>query len=277
MSPKLVHFHVYDPKNSLFKTDANARAKAFFVWCSLEGTCPVRERGQCVHRGLFQSCVYGTAEQPEGPTRRARSFRDWIEKQEKRAGANPPSLSMATGVMAVIGDYVWLPYAHMEFERDTPTLKIQMFGGRRFLRTEEFTPAVIQHICEYRPLALFGGEIRDYQKESVPKFVRHLHEVMPELYAETLAVYPHLGELLGKTTNIGREAVLKTLAPNVGTFTDIHKGHWVWDGEWLVSTDSHMAFGLVDKFTEIRVKADPTSEVKVTDEAQVLPTTEFRS
>jgi len=279
MGKQLVHFHIYNPKEpSLFKSSNTDHAKAYFVWCSLESPCPLRAKGQCIQRRPFGPCCpYGSSYQREGPTKRSSQIGVWVARQRKEAGDNPPTLQPPNNVVAVIGDYIWLPYAHMDFERDTPTLKIQMFGGRNIIPVSDLTPAVVKMICEWRPQAIFGGEIKNYQAESVPQFVRHLREIMPDLYAATLTVYPKLAEILAKTTDIGRKAILGTLAPNVGQFVDIYGGHWTWDGTWLVSVDSKMAFGLASKFTEIRVKADLGCEVVVTDEAQVLPTTEFRS
>lgn len=276
---KLVHFHVFDPKQpSLFKAKANDHAEAHIVRCSLEGTCPVRAKGQCIERDFWSSgCPYGSRSVVTGPTKRSRDMSKWIAAQREGVGPNPPTLSSTQKVMAVIGDYVWLPYPHMDFHAKSPTLEISLSSGRKMLRIEEFTPEVVQRICEWRPRAMFGGEITDYQKESVPLFVKHLSEVMPDLFAATAAVYPNLRELLAKTTNIGREARLRSLAPNVGEFVDIHGGRWTWDGEYLTSKNSKMSFGLVNGFSEIRVKPDPASKVKVTSEGQVTPTTEFLS
>ena len=276
---KVVHFHVYNPRQSLFEMGANDRAQSFFVWCSLEEPCPVQARGQCVHRNTWfgSGCPYGTRGGSEGPTKRAATLSAWIKRQTDLAGENPPSLSVAASVMARIGEYVWLPYPQMDFARDTTTLKIQIFGGRKFLRVDEFTPEVVRNICEWRPRAIFGGEIKTYQTESVPTFVRHFREAMPDLFARTLAIYPRLGEILGGTSDIGRNAVLGTLAPNVGVFVDIHGSHWTWDGEWLASTDSHTFGVLVNKFSEVRIKPDLDCEVKVTDQGQVTGATVFRS
>lgn len=286
MGSTLVHFSVYNPKApNLFKAGPNDRAEAHFVWCSLEGTCALRNKGECLHRTLFgEGCPYGSYERATGPTKRASGLGKWVQNQEDRAraelgqGTPFPYLKGPASVLATIGDYVWFPYAQMEFHRDSTKMWFDLFrGGRRCLPRADVTPELVIQLCEYRPNALMGGEISSYQRDSVPKFVQLLREVLPDIYEQTRVIYPRIDQILGTVSNIGREAVLGTLKPNVGVFEDIHKGHWVWDGVWLTSTDSHMSSGLVREFSEIRVKADPTCRVKVTDEGQVTPETEFRT
>ena len=91
---------------------------------------------------------------------------------------------------------------------------------------------------------------------------------MPDLFAEVAAVYPRAAEVLRAHSNVGRKAVLATLAPNVGTF----KG-WTWDGEVLRKADeTHLGCpgpGFV-KYAEITLRPVPGMYVVVERDDQVV-------
>jgi hypothetical protein len=145
--------------------------------------------------------------------------------------------------------------------------------GCAFLKKELFTVKNIGYLIQ----AWMGGEILSYQKESVPKFVKHLQEKCPELFKELLEYDLTIQKIIDTYSYIDRKAILQTLTPNIGKFIDIHKGEWIWDGIYLTSLNSHASFMLVDKFEEIKVKPKERSEVKITDNGQVNKETEFLS
>jgi hypothetical protein len=120
-----------------------------------------------------------------------------------------------------------------------------------------------------------GGEITCYQKEEIPKFLKHLSEKANDLFLEVIKKSEHAQSQFKLYSNIGRKAILQTLTPNIGKFVDIHKGEWIWDGEWLKSTNSKASFILAKKFKELWVKPDGNVEVEITDEAQINKDTIF--
>ena len=130
-------------------------------------------------------------------------------------------------------------------------------------------------MCNYRPKAMMGGEITDYQKKEVPKFIKHLSEKMPDTYKELCLKYERAAQIEKDYSYIGRKALLSTIAPNVGELVDIHKGSWAWDGKYLTSYNSHASFMLTSKFSEIRVIPSENVEIKITDDKQVNKNTVF--
>ena len=179
--------------------------------------------------------------------------------------------------MAVVGEYMFLPYPHMTMNEKIPFLAHNNLfrNGNCFLRMEHFTIENIIKLVRFKPQAYLGGEITSYQKEVPPKFLKHLSEQLPELFDLVIATDEYAKQRYEEFSNIGRKAILETLTPNVGEFKDIHGGLWIWDGEWLKSLNSKASFLLVDKFTKLIIKPEPGQIVVITDEEQVNESTVF--
>jgi hypothetical protein len=273
MAHKLIFGYVYAPHESIFKIPANEKAKAFSVYCEASERCYWYAQGACICQVAFSGgCPHGYQRREEGFTRKARGYGDWVRKQREALagvkGANSPA-----SMLAVVGDYVHLPYSHMTMNTAVPFLRhdAPFRSGCSFIRKEQFTLDVVLSILDFVPRNIWGEKIPSYQKEEVPKFVAHLATQMPEMYEALLAARP---ALRGRLSNVGRKALLRTLAPNVGTFED--SGNWTWDGTYLTSTDAKMWVGGT-RVLVIRVVPDPESVVKVKDDAQVTPETVFLS
>lgn len=278
--PKIITAHVYSPDKSIFKSSKNDKARCTWTTCNNSENCGLHARGECSYVSTFgwQRCPYGKCHSETGFTRRARKYRIWIQERKERFADVLDKLKSHSGVMAVVGDYIFLPYDRIARNEAIPFLaKDGLFhNGSSFLKRESFTIDAVMSICSFRPQALLGGEITSYQKEVVPKFILHLSENMPDMYEKLCAVYPRAAEIISEHSNVGREAILETLNPNIGVFEDIHGGKWRWDGEYLTSEDSHASFMLVNRFTELRIKPAPKQWVKITDDAQVTENTEFK-
>lgn len=295
---KPVHFNIFIPHKSMFKSSRNDRSQVQLVLCSRFEDCDLIKRGECSFNSSFgwHACPYGMHRKYEGFTPKARAYSKWNEEQKKKY-EGVPYLNGHTDVLAFIGDYVFLPYAHMDMADVGWIQKSTGFFGRgcAFLKKELFTPQTILQLIDFRPQAMMGGEIKDYQEKSVPKFVKHLQEKCPDLLEETEKLEikrlldlgktneenhffkSKIKQILAQYSYVGRKAILQTLTPNIGKFVDIHKGEWVWDGEYLTSLNSHASFMLVDRFDEIKVKPRERAKVEITDNAQVNEKTEFLS
>jgi len=270
---KRIHFHLFDPSTrSIFGNNKNDKAEIQVIRCNNSENCDLFKRGQCSMRSSFGSsrCSYGKYSREVGFTKRARKFYDWINKK-KEEYAGIPDLNNHSEKIAFVGDFVFLPYAHMTMCKNAPFQAKANLGsnGIAFIPKEDFTIETIMTLIDARPQAFFGGEIWDYQKEVVPKFVWHLKEVVPEMFEELKELSEKVRDIEARHTSVGREAMLRSVVPNVGLFTDIHGGDWVWDGEWLTGTNSHASFMLVSKFSEIKVKPIGDHKVKITDNDQV--------
>lgn len=100
----------------------------------------------------------------------------------------------------------------------------------------------------------------------------HLVQLLPEVFEQVVVKSSVAAALAERLTYVGREAVLATIVPNVGTLHDIHGG--VWDGVQLHSKNSHMSFGLC-KFTKVSLTPVDGATVKITKDEQVSTHTVF--
>lgn len=265
---KVVHFNLFKPENALFKQKANAQAEIQIITCSNSENCQLVKRGECACRaGLYGSiCPYGKRSRETGYSRRSQKYSSWCaNKKEIYKGV--PFLN-APKSLGVVGDYVFIPYAHVRMIKNFP------WEDEGFIKKENFTPENVIRLIGARPQAMFGGEITSYQKKVPPLMLKHLSEQMPELFNDLISKDVFCKKRYEEFSNIGREAILETLTPNVGTLKDIHGGVWVWDGFQLHSENSRMSFGLCE-FSKITITPVGGQKAKITDEGQVNKDTIF--
>ena len=278
----LVHVHIFEPTKSLFKSNRNKKAECHTIDCTHSDQCGLFARGECSYlRALgWQRCPYGKFRTQTGYTPRARAYGTWIYDRKKEY-ENVGRLSGHTDMMAIVGDYVFLPYAHMTMNENVPFIAKggAFLHGNCFLPKEHFTIDNIIKICNFRPQALFGGEIKTYQQEEVPKFLIHLSECMPDLFDVLCGQYERAKTAFEERNYVGRKALLSTIKPNIGELKDIHGGLWTWDGTYLTSKNSHASFLLIERkeYTELRIKPTEEAIVKITDNDQVTKETKLLS
>ena len=265
---KVVHFNLFRPENAVFKQLKNARAEIQTITCHNSDNCQLFARNECACRhGLFGgSCPYGNRSIYSGFTRRATKYHSWCAEQKKKYTG--VGFLDAPKTLGGVGDYIFLPYTHMNMLESLP------WKGR-FIKKEDFTVENVTKLIKFRPQAMFGGEIKSYQEEIPPQFLKHLSEQMPELFQQVISADECAGKRYAEWTNIGREAILETTTPNIGQYADIHGGLWTWDGKKLRSGNSKASFLLVKKFKMLSIVPEEKQVVAITDENQVNQDTVF--
>lgn len=250
--PEIVHYYVWDAsKPGLFhKPKMNDRATCTKIECSLP-SCPLRAKKTCLWIPAFgwERCPYGRMRKEESPTRRAKSYGKWVrERQEADPGCGSMS-DYPPKRIEFIGDWVYLPYPHLNSNQKVPFGEHSAFfiRGTTLLGREHWTLENVLAIIDWRPYAMMGSEITSYQKEEVPKFLIHLREQDADMWEQVIAARPELDVAPDHT---GREAYVRTLKPGIELFfpNPGSKGsgtsypvRWKWDGETL-TTNSHNAY-----------------------------------
>lgn len=232
---ELINVAVFNPAYALFKQGRKEKAQVTKTYCKL-ASCPLREKGECIHLRSFDSCKYGKTSIEKGYTTRAKGFSDWIIKQKTTYKAHLNKLKPAKSKLAFIGDFVWLPYLYLSFKENKFLVNSDFGNSNKFLRKEFFTMEMIACLINRKPKSWMGGEIKEYQTKEVPLFTRHLQEGFPKIWADFKKEYPELAEKHKIKNYIGRKAYLDTVVPNVGVFED-ETGKWVWDGNSLFCED----------------------------------------
>lgn len=285
MEPKIVHAHVYNPQNALFKSNRNDKAECQIITCYNSGNCGLFNRGECATLTSFgfSACPYGKKSFETGFTPKAMAFNKWISDRKDKYKDQLGKLKSYQRKMALVGEYVFLPYAHLNMNRALPFKHhgSAFSSGDNFIELAQFNVELIMSIINFYPQAMMGGEIVSYQREVVPKFVAHLREVFPDRYSDVVKHHPYIANIVSNLSPVGRKALLNTLRPGV-IVTKYHDTpklntqHWVWDGEYLTSTNAGVSFPIVD-YDEctIRIKPKPNVSVQITSEDQVDDDTKY--
>lgn len=268
---------VWNPANSLFKRKKSEKAVGHIISCRCPEKCALYAKGNCV--AFDNHCPYGNRSRVVGFSRMALKFNAWINNfKEIHKEAYAANITQPKKLEYFM-DMVYVPISYLCLNKD-----IEFIGGKGVFSTakpilnrDNFNAKLIsEQIVNFKPRAIFGGTITDYQEKEVPKFLTWLKQLDPELFEEVKSMNPN-HPAFGGMSNVGRRAILQTLNPNIGTFVDIHGGVWTWDGEYLYSKNSHFAFALIGygETEECRLKPNKNVIVKVSDDAQVNSNTEF--
>lgn len=189
---QIIHMHVHEP--TIFK---DKKASKTSITCSL-ADCPLRAKGQCVALNYNSTCPYGKRQVTLGYTARASKYRPWVNAAKSEA-ATYPQLTGAEEKITFIGDYVWLPYAHMNhIDGEKVGLKFHAYAGAfigsgvPFMPASEFTVDTIIKLVSFRPRSLMGDVID--LREQVAKFIKDLADVRPDLYQAAIERLPRIAE-----------------------------------------------------------------------------------
>ena len=272
---EVIHASIFDPTApAFFKSDKNDKARCNTISCENKDNCGLYKRGECLTLSIFAShCPYGNFRREHGFTRKAAAFRGWVRERQEQYADVIHKLKMPEDRMSIVGEYIFLPYPFMNLNESAPFLSKGGFlaSGSHLMKLMDFTVSVMASIISFKPQALMGGEITDYQKKSVPLFVKHLSEQMPEKYAELCEVRPEVIRLVESFDYKGRKAFIHTIRP--GSIID----GWYWDGEYLTNECPKPGFYPVSKINQIRIRPIPESIVTITNNDQVTDKTQFVS
>jgi len=224
-----------------------------------------------------QRCPYGVTRREEGFTPRARKFYSWMN--ERKESVKDIQQKSSFDKVAIIGDYVWFPYHHWYMGSSlSEKYRGGAFNSKNFIEKEVFTPEFFQLLVTQRPHALFGGEIKSYQKEVVPLMVVHVKEELPKFYSEWASAYPDTASKFVEISSIGRKARLDSIAINVNVRVNSGKNatFGLWDGTQIVVENYAPFFMNVDiETTELIITPKKDVVITITDDNQVTEDTIF--
>lgn len=259
-----IYAWIRDPKNNLFK-GMTKRSALFRLFCQNPAGCDLYvKESTCLHCSAMSPCRFGRKVETEGPTRAARSFYTTLEKWRKENAEYMGRLKDLTAYNRVFrtNGYFYLPYSFM-----TGTFGYGYPLESKWVAEADMTPELLSKICAARPSAMMGGEITDYQKKELPKFISDLHVHYPEVFA----LLPEARkDGLALISYVGRKADITTCKEGEYVFAD---RRWKWDGQHLLGKT--MLFQPVKGDIEIKIRPEVGSPVTITDNAQVGPQTKF--
>lgn len=284
MKNEVIHVGLYGGK-SIFG-GRESPLEASIISCGMKDQCSLYAQGQCAAIRSFGSngCKHGQETVKKGYTSRAQKYHKFRSKwrNHEKYGA----LESNTKKLAIIGDEVFFSYSYIALKVDE-NWNVNIVGPSigfgsdvAYIPEEKFTTELIKRICDYRPQAIMGGEITDYQKEQVPLFLGHLKEIIPNLYDEFVKEYPQYDK---EIDYVGRKALLHSLEPCLveeehSRFTNTI---WEWDGKYLNYISGHtpetfiVPSGMKASVEYIKIKPEENSVIKISNNKQVTESTKL--
>lgn len=258
--------------------------EASVISCDKHESCSFFKEGKCLNvRGFGGGCKFGSVQNVKGYTSRARKYHEF--KSKWKGHDSYGRLSRPSDKLGVIDNYVVFNYPYVRIVKtENGNYKVTEDGpgfghSVSFIDLEKFNSDLIYKLCTFKPQALMGGTITSYKEEVVPKFLAHLHEVMPEKYDHFIGAYKQFAKPIDY---VGRKALLRTLAPSVVEYRSDRypefNEKWMWDGEYLTYKDGYVnSFNIAKnaEIEEIKIKPSEDTEIVVTNNDQVNEITVF--
>lgn len=260
--------------NSEFYTyvSGNQRPKVIYWECDETGSCPLYLSGKCACKEyIFGSLRCPTAKKGFmiGPTKRAKSFADWVDRMREKYKRNAEGFDSK---IAETAEYIFLPIPWLTSAENKIGDEIE---NEHFIKKELFTADYIEKIAKFRPRPWFGYDIiKDYPDKELPKFLQQLSEEFPELYRKWAEKYPETASKYENPSPIGRTAYVATL-PDGCVIKDT-KGTFVKEGEFLVCSDYRSVFlPFGAKTSECRIRITENMAVKIAEGMSVDKNTKY--
>lgn len=267
---QIIHMYVNEP--TIFK---DKRATKTTISCSLAG-CPLRAKGQCIALNYNSACLYGKRQTTLGYTSRASKYRTWVNAAKQEAAAYP-QLTSAEEKISFVGDYVWLPYTHMNhIDGEKIGLKFHAYSGAfmgngvPFMSAREFTVDIIIKLVSFRPRSLMGDVID--LREQVTKFVKDLAEVRPDLYQAAVERLPRLAEYVDGFNPHFTVSQLKAIGENTSVLYQGRNAEFrSYDASLTVSiTADNLSFVADGTGHTVIFKPTPETVLTVPDDKSVI-------
>ena len=231
---------------SFFRGIRDTKYRAEVISCDCEH-CSFREKGMClkVTSVLSHFCEYGKKYIFEGYTPQAMACHEWLHVFRSDETYGKLSYVPSDIRFGVIGEYyfinttfvgvTWKENGEYAFETTTGP------KSHVFIKKEDINVDFLEDLLSYKPYALMGGVIREYQESIVPMILRQMRALAPELFSLLTETYPHFADIVPNF--VGKTVYVKTLKPDIdiriqnsGTF------HLSADRKTLTCTDYHSSF-----------------------------------
>lgn len=243
--------------------------EAHEIYCDNCNNCSLYKNKQCLnHCPPFASpcCKLGSVINTKGYTSRAQkysTFKSRYTSNDKYNCLTYPN----TKNLAIIGDtvFIYLTYAKVELNKETNnyyTIRSNYICESSYVPIDKFNTDLIYNIATFKPRALLGGVITDYNDKIIPDFLLSLKKLMPAIYNEFITEYP---EWNLAPNYIGKVAYVNSLKS--GTKFIEHNTEWLYDGEYVIA--ENMDLGLSSPWWQHNNDSENIVKIKVNDKMTI--------
>lgn len=243
--------------------------EAVIISCDKCDKCTFYKNSTCFKiRSLGKICKHGRRETVQGYTSRAKKYYEFkrrFEQDECYSKLERPSNTIGK----IDNEFVInLPYIrYEEGEIKDPGFENPLI----YINEKEFNNSFIKMLLDFKPQAIFGGVIKDYQEKEIPNFLSDLKENFKEIYENFIKENP---EYNIKISYVGKEAYISTIKEG-SILIDCHKNEWVKEGEDIVCYKWGTWLPFKGTPTETRIRISENMIYKITDDNQVNDKTRF--
>ena len=263
---------------SFFKGVRDTKYRAEVISCDCTD-CSFRDKGACLKVTSIAPhyCKYGQKHIYEGYTPQAMACHEWchvFRSDETYAKLKAVSTDNYFGV---VGEYYFIStrYVGVNWNEDG-TYKFSTstsVDSHIFIKKDEMSVDFLEDLLTYKPYALFGGVIKDYQEDIVPLMLRQIRMLAPELFGELTEAFPHFAEIV--PSFVGKYVYVKSLKGGIdiycqgsGTF------HLSEDRTTLTCKDYSSCFLPFNaKTAEVEIKVTDDMTYKVQSNSEVCEDT----
>ena len=255
------------------------------IYCDRADKCSFYADGKCLRCRSFLApkCKFGRNTVTKGYTSRAAKYYDFKRKYEKEEYYH--KLCYPSELAAVIDDvlYMNLKYTlvRKRTEKDDRWGKevngylisdVGFCSGDTWIPIPEATNELLYAIFSYRPCAMMGGVIADYQAEVVPDVLMALKKCAPRIYSMFISEYPQYDLA---PNYVGKYAYIKTMVDG-SILTDCHGNKFTLTNGKLIGKNINRGFTPFNGTMDCVVDVEETKTYKVDKNAQCNENTKFR-
>ena len=269
---KLISGWVYNPLKGLFRGKKSDPALSHRIYCDNYQNCELYACGFCVRLNVYGGyCPYGKRSRIKGFTGRSQKFGSWIRDEEIKITAElvEPIKKLKTPPrkLSKVGDYIYLPYSHMDM------CKSVFENGRKFVKGGGFDIKTITELINFYHRSIMGGIIRYYQEKEVPLFLTHLKSDFPELFVRLVSKSPRVEAIVDAFSNVGRKAFISSLKDGTVLYDGYGKSYeakFVLEGGHLTSHNPSLGiFPFEHEGACLKIKFTPNATTEIVLEEQV--------
>jgi hypothetical protein len=255
------------------------------IFCDRADKCSFYADGKCLRCRSFLAprCKFGSNSVTRGYTSRAAKYYDFKQKYQKDELYN--KLHYPSELAAVIDDVL---YMNLKFtlvrkrtEKDEAWRKdvngylISETGfcsGDIFLPISDATNELLYAIFSYKPCAMMGGVIQDYQSKVVPDVLMSLKKCAPKIYTNFISEYPQYDL---EPNYVGKYAYIKTMVDG-SVLTDCHGNNFTLKGGKLIGEKIKLGFTPFDGVMDCTVEVADSKTYEVNNNSQCNENTKFK-
>jgi len=206
---------------SFFKGVGDTKYRAEVISCD-RTDCSFRDKGACLKVTTIAPhyCKYGQRHIYEGYTPQAKACHEWCHVFRSDETYEKLKAVSINNYFGVVGDYyfIYTRYVGVNWNEDG-TYKFSTSTSvdtHIFIKKDEMSVDFLEDLLTYKPYALLGGVIKDYQEDVVPLMLRQIQMFAPELFGELTEAFPHFAEIV--PSFVGKYVYVKSLKGDIDIY-----------------------------------------------------------